>query len=178
MRLHKNGLLKSTTLATPEDSLLPMAAEDTNWFCGLNSNEYALSTCFMAGDSRVNSNPFAIIIHTIMMRNHNRIAKELNIRHPSLNDEQLFQKAKSINVDIYQRIVFDEWMPIVLGTAVTNEILRLNSKSANNNADYQIFNEYAVAASRFYLSMLPNELHNYVLDNASKSHRRYVLCYF
>lgn len=177
MRLLKNGFLKSTTLATSDDSLLPMAAENTNWFCGLNANENTLSTCFMAGDSRVNSNPFAIIIHTIMMRNHNRIAKDLKLRHPSLSDEQLFQKAKSINVDIYQRIIFDEWMPIVLGTATSNEILGnlgTKSKSFNNEADHLIFNEYAVAASRFYLSMMPNELRNYAIDSATESSRRYV----
>ncbi|XP_065371103.1 peroxidase [Calliphora vicina] len=168
MRLKQKGLLKSTSLGKSQDSLLPMAEEDTNWFCALIPDGGSNSTCFMAGDSRVNSDPFAIIIHTIMMRNHNRIAKELNIQHPDWNDDQLFQKAKSINIDIYHRIVIDEWLPVVLGTSMTNEIKMIKSRSVNNESLHQISNEYAIAASRFYLSMMPNELRNYAMDTGSE----------
>lgn len=165
MRLHQNGLLKFTNLGKIKNDLLPMAAEDSNWFCALAPENIVNSTCFMAGDSRVNSDPFAIIIHTIMMRNHNRIAKELNSQYPDWQDDQLFQKAKSINIDVYKRIVFDEWLPIILGTSMVNDIKRIDYKK-NMGVDAnellnQISNEYAVAASRFYLSMMPNELHNY-----------------
>ncbi|KAI8119521.1 Chorion peroxidase [Lucilia cuprina] len=176
MRLHQKGLLKSTSFGKSEDALLPIAAEDTNWFCALNPNDRENTTCFMSGDSRVNSNPFAIIIHTIMMRNHNRIAKDLGLQHPDWSDDQLFQKARSINIDIYQRIVLNEWLPVILGASMANEINSNKHEpnklsNVNNELVHQISNEYAVAASRFYLSMMPNELRNYAMDLRSESNK-------
>lgn len=138
-------------------------------FCALSPGDKVNATCFMAGDSRVNMNPFQILINTIFMRNHNRIATELKAKHPDWLDQQLFQNAKSINVAIYQSIVFNEWLPIILGTSMATKI-RGGSKNIENTQ--QISNEYAVAASRFYLSMMPNVLHNY----ARESENRSVLC--
>lgn len=168
MRLYKNGQLKSINTEKLEDSLLPLVTKDSHMFCALSPGDEVNSTCFMAGDSRVNRNPFAIVIYTILMRNHNRIANELQIKHPDWEDEQLFRTAKSINIDIYQRIVFNEWLPVILGASMTYEIKATIKSSRNPKksiTDQQISNEYAVAASRFYLSMMPNVLHNYAIES-------------
>lgn len=178
MRLHRMGLLKSTNFGSSQESLLPLTENDTNWFCALSAGEQFNSTCFMAGDSRVNSNPFTIILYTIMMRNHNLIAKELSLKHTGWQDEQIFRKAKSINIEIYKQIILNEWLPIVLGTSLAEDVKNVESNNADDEWQHQISNEYAVAASRFFLSMMPNELHNYADRTETESHNllRYVCC--
>ena len=176
MRSFKEGLLKSTPARNWNDALLPIAGEDSHWFCAREKYKNVNSSCFMSGDSRVNNNPFAILIYTVMMRNHNRIAKELNVLHPDWTDEQLFQRAKSINIEIYRRIIFNEWLPLILGDSMANEIKRNVNKvdTGNSNSEilYQVSNEYAVAASRFYLSMMPDRLTETNADD------RYFCTYF
>lgn len=162
MRSFKKGLLKTTTTGKWNEALLPVAEEDSHCFCARKNNDVANSTCFLAGDSRVNNNPLTISVYTIMMRNHNRIARELYFRHPDWKDEQLFQKAKSINIEIYRRIIFNEWLPQIVGDSMANEIIENTNKSDSDGFHAEVFdqvsNEYAVAASRFYLSMMPDEL--------------------
>ncbi|XP_013100002.1 chorion peroxidase [Stomoxys calcitrans] len=169
MRSHRNGYLKSTQDETIKNSLLPLVKEDKHQFCVRGSN----STCFMAGDSRVNSNPFTIAIYTIFLRNHNRLANELKQKYPKWNDEKLFQGAKAINIDIYQRIVLYEWLPIVLGPQEAEEIYQSHMKTENLGEPQQVSNEFAVAASRFYLSMMPDVLHSFpqVLEVTTESPR-------
>ncbi|ALC47693.1 Irc, partial [Drosophila busckii] len=162
MRTLNKGTLKSTS----NGDLLPLAtSEDGHSFCAWGSSENA-TTCFAAGDSRVNNNPYSILAYTIFMRNHNRIAAELAARHKSWDDEKLFHAAKSINIDIYRRIIMDEWLTEVLGAELAAEVHA--TKSAEQAAE--VSNEVGVAAIRFYLSMLPNVLHN-LADNEVQSAR-------
>lgn len=168
MRLGKDGLLKSTTADKIEDTLLPVVTKDQHLFCvpptDVAADVAGNSTCFVAGDSRVNSNPFAVVIYTIFMRNHNRLAGQLKRNFPHWNDEQLFQGAKQMNTDIYNNIVFDEWLPIVLGTRMANDI-KYHRSTASSTDHKHISNSYAVAASRFYLSMLPDALQSFGVES-------------
>ncbi|KAH8306325.1 hypothetical protein KR018_007826, partial [Drosophila ironensis] len=157
MRLLRDGLLKSTPSEERNHALLPMPSEtaDTEHsFCAWSAS--GNSSCFAAGDSRVNSNPFSILIYTIFMRNHNRVAKELKGSRPLWSDEQLFQAAKAVNVDTYRRVVMEEWLPTVIGRPLAGKVLSENS--AHGESPKEISNEFGVAALRFYYSMLPNEL--------------------
>ena len=67
------------------------------------------------GDERANEQLNLLALHTIWLREHNRVAKVLNRLNPNWNDETLFQEAKRIVVAEYQHIVFKEWLPLVLG---------------------------------------------------------------
>ena len=71
--------------------------------------------CFFAGDFRVNEQLNLIVLHTLFMREHNRLAEKLAELNPGWEDERLFQKARKINVAQYQHIVYKEWLPIILG---------------------------------------------------------------
>ena len=70
---------------------------------------------FVAGDVRANENSVLTSLHTLMMREHNRLAEELAIAHPDWTDEQLFQRARQINVAQMQAIVYNEYLPALLG---------------------------------------------------------------
>ncbi|BFF91654.1 chorion peroxidase [Drosophila madeirensis] len=160
MRTFVRGNLKSTSNGAHLNDLLPMTSDTDDKghsFCAWGAS--ANATCFAAGDSRVNSNPYSILVYTIFMRNHNRLAAELMERYPSWSDEKLFQSAKAVNVDIYRRVIMREWLPEVLGSQLATEVLATHQPSSRQSTP-EISNEFGVAASRFYFSMLPNELHN------------------
>lgn len=81
---------------------------------------------FVAGDHRANENPALASIHTLFVREHNRIANELSgiitqediYGYPDFNgdmDEALFQLAKRINEAQFQRIVHEEFIPVLTG---------------------------------------------------------------
>jgi len=159
LRALQGGLLKTTPRGEYDNALLPMATDTEGpSFCA--RERIGDGTCFAAGDSRVNSNPFSILIYTIFMRNHNKLAAELHQRNRRWNDEKLFQAAKAINVAIYRQVVLEEWLPAVLGGHLASEIRRKQYKRA-----LEVSNEFAVAAIRFYFSMLPNELQNLARNN-------------
>ncbi|XP_043653363.1 chorion peroxidase isoform X2 [Drosophila teissieri] len=159
LRLLEGGLLRSTPRGEFDNALLPIATDaEGPSFCA--RERIGDGTCFAAGDSRVNSSPFSILIYTIFMRNHNKVAAELRQRNPRWSDEKLFQAAKAVNVDIYRRVVIEEWLPEVLGQKLASEIRR-----KHGNRGLEVSNEFAVAAIRFYFSMVPNELQNLTKDN-------------
>ncbi|EDW96962.1 chorion peroxidase [Drosophila yakuba] len=159
LRLLEGGLLRSTPRGEFDNALLPIATDaEGPSFCA--RERIGDGTCFAAGDSRVNSSPFSILIYTIFMRNHNKVAAELHQRNPRWSDEKLFQAAKAVNVDIYRRVVIEEWLPEVIGQKLASEIRR-----KHGNRALEVSNEFAVAAIRFYFSMVPNELQNLTKDN-------------
>ena len=78
----------------------------------LNVNSFFLFT----GDIRANEHHGLTVMHTLWMREHNKIAKLLSQQYPSWTDEKLYQEARRIVIAEYQHIAFREWLPQVLGT--------------------------------------------------------------
>ncbi|KAK8387859.1 hypothetical protein O3P69_020046 [Scylla paramamosain] len=110
--------------------------------------------CFTAGDERVNEQIQLTIMHTIWMRFHNVIARELKRLNPYWDDETLFQEARRIVNAMYQHIIYNEWLPIVLGKDIMLErgLLPLRygfSSQYDPSVDPAIANEFATAAFRF-----------------------------
>ncbi|XP_014096726.2 salivary peroxidase/catechol oxidase isoform X1 [Bactrocera oleae] len=163
MRTWNNGQIKSTASVTPSEMYtdgLAVITGDWSNYCAFKNPSRVTSQCFMAGDSRVNKSPLTISIYTLFMRNHNQIAKKLTIKYPSWQDENLFRTAKAINIQIYRNIVFDEWVPNVLGEDVAGKIKEVSPNKGSVTVD-RISNEFGIAAMRFYMSMMPNYLQNF-----------------
>ena len=51
----------------------------------------SLQDCFFAGDFRVNEQLNLIVLHTLFMREHNRLATELRRMNPRWSDETVYQ---------------------------------------------------------------------------------------
>lgn len=152
MRTRINGELQISN-----DPLSPTLPEIDN----IESNNLCMhnttidTVCYRAGDSRVNVNPYVTTLYTIFLRAHNRIAKELAKEHPTWNDSQLFAYARRINIGIYQKIVYREWLNVVLGLTSASVI---NANATICNFDTMVSNEFATAGIRFYYSMMPGDL--------------------
>lgn len=146
IRAGRGGLLNVQGRALlPAD---PSAEEDS---CDATQRGFH---CFLAGDNRVNEQPDLAVIHTIWMREHNRLALQLAKINPHWDDETLFQEARRIVVAQMQHIVYNEWLPIIIGKEcmVNNDILprrQGHSRDYNPSVNAAILNEFATAAFRF-----------------------------
>ena len=72
---------------------------------------------FAAGDVRANENIALIAMHTIWVREHNRLCDELVADHPEWagQDEMIFQHARRMVIGMQQQITFTELLPKILG---------------------------------------------------------------
>lgn len=71
------------------------------------------SKYFVCGDVRANENPLLLAMHTLFLREHNRLCDEIKQSFPSWNDEQLYQRARKMIGAYLQNITFEEWLPSV-----------------------------------------------------------------
>ncbi len=71
----------------------------------------SLSKYYVAGDVRANENPLLIGLHTLFVREHNRICDELRENHPNWTGDQIYQRARKLVGAYIQNITFNEWLP-------------------------------------------------------------------
>lgn len=130
---------------------------DTNATSADDHRTDTATACYLSGDSRCNANPLVTPLYTLQLRAHNALARSLRRRKVHWSDERVFRRARRINTAVYKSIVFGEWLPIVVGAQMAEQI-----NGAQRNAKVTdaagISNEWATAAARFYYSMMPGEL--------------------
>jgi hypothetical protein len=67
-----------------------------------------------AGDGRNDENYALQVIQGLFLREHNRIARQLAAANPNLSDDELYARARRLNIAQYQAVVMYEWLPSVL----------------------------------------------------------------
>ena len=70
---------------------------------------------FIAGDERVNENIGLASLHTVFLREHNRLAEQVAARNPNLSGEEIYQTARKIVGAQIQAITYNEFLPVLLG---------------------------------------------------------------
>eukprot|EP00095_Tigriopus_kingsejongensis_P000372 maker-scaffold319_size207808-snap-gene-1.16 protein:Tk00372 transcript:maker-scaffold319_size207808-snap-gene-1.16-mRNA-1 annotation:"peroxinectin " len=128
---------------------------------------------FYSGDIRGTEMPGLASVHTMFLREHNRIARELKTLKPQLGDEELFQSSRRILIAQWQNIVYGEYLPVVLGPEVIkSNALDMSRSKYNPKIDPTTSNAFATAAFRFGHTQIQGLIHMMSsLGNISQSYR-------
>ncbi|XP_017679519.1 PREDICTED: myeloperoxidase-like [Lepidothrix coronata] len=78
------------------------------------TNPGANIPCFKAGDKRVTENLGLSAMHTIFLREHNRLVTELRELNPHWDGEKLYQESRKIVIAINQIITYRDYLPLLL----------------------------------------------------------------
>lgn len=147
LRKKAGGQLK--TLDLPHGQFMPLVADPTEK-CQVHSDD---ETCFHAGDVRANTHPQLTSMHTLWMREHNRVAGELSRLNPSWTDEMLYQETRRIVIAELQHITYEHWLPAVVG-ARDRSIYDFYDTGYNADVDPTVSNSLATAGLHFAHSLL------------------------
>ena len=114
----------------------------------------AINGNLMAGDLRALDMPGLATIHTLFLREHNRIARFLSSKYT--DDEEIYQQARRIVIAELQNIVYGEYLPVILGKeAIEKYELNVTEKTKyKKKMDPSIINSFATAAFRFGHSLI------------------------
>jgi peroxidase len=111
LRTFSGGLLKTSAgNLLPFNTLGLPNANDTHRFPD--------DQLFLAGDVRANENIELTSLHTLFVREHNRLAGQIATATPSLGDEQIYQLARRYVIGEIESITYNEWLPALLGRSL------------------------------------------------------------
>ncbi len=104
---------------------------------------------FVAGDVRANEQAGLAAMHTLFVREHNRLAAIIAEQNPSYDGDQIYQSARKVVGAQMQVITYNEFLPLLLGS---NAISAYDGY--DDEVDASITNEFSSAAYRLGHSML------------------------
>lgn len=110
-KLDGSGKLK-TSLSSNGEVILPLNVDKLN-----NAPDNSPDS-LLAGDIRANENSFLTALHSLFVREHNRLCDRILQEKPWFtgNDEYLFQHAKRIVSGEMQNITLGEFLPALIGS--------------------------------------------------------------
>ena len=107
----------------------------------------------MAGDERVNEQIHLTLLHTLYVRDHNRIATGLGQLNPHWDDERIYQETRHIVAGVTQHITLNEFLPLLLGDDLVNRYNLTESHGYWNGYDPDVHmgpsHGFSVGAFRF-----------------------------
>ncbi|KAF8785936.1 Peroxidasin like protein [Argiope bruennichi] len=177
LRTRKKGLMRHSIV---HDTTLLPESKDSGNACYAKHANYS---CFLSGDIRVNLLMPLMTVHTMWLREHNRLASELSQINPQWDDETLYQESRKITIAEYQHITYKEFLPIIFGSQRMKELGLLieEDKTYNGydeNTDAGIHNAFASAAFRFGHTLVQSNVQlrdeNYDIKSEIPLHDTYM----
>ena len=123
---------RATTLRTPSGGQLKTSAGNLmplNTF-GLpngTGGPFDPAQFYVAGDVRVNEQVGLTAVHTLFLREHNRLADQIAAANPGWGDEQIYQRARKLVGAEVQVITYKEFLPASVGIVRPERRQRLRS---------------------------------------------------
>jgi Animal haem peroxidase len=93
---NQNGLMRTITLPRVQGELLPLADRDF-MDCRRDPREHNIG-CFLAGDIRANEQVALLAMHTVWLREHNRVALQLRAVNPLWESDTIFHEARKVKI--------------------------------------------------------------------------------
>lgn len=153
LRLFENGKMQVGSKSKNGEDFLPRnRVSDIGTL--LENHGPSSDDQFVAGDVRANEQPMLIALHTLFMREHNRIATLLVDRFPCWKDEKVFQYSRKIIMSQIQQLTYQFFVPAILGTKHGLAPYR----GYQENVDPSIATFFSTCAFRFGHSMVPETL--------------------
>lgn len=140
----------SPFLATSAGDFLPF---NTGELTNANGPVPDPSSLFLAGDIRANEQVGLTAMHTLFVREHNRIARQLQQENPEANAETVFQMARRLVVAQIQIITFNEHLPALIGPDAIPPY-----RGYDPSINPTIYNEFSAAAYRLGHSMVNDQI--------------------
>ena len=113
-----------------------------------------LKNMFLVGDIRGNETTMLLSMHTVFLREHNRLCDLFVASDPSLagRDETIYQMARRRITGYMQHITCNEWLPIVTGRSFDTKY------AYDPTVDPSIVTEFSTSAFRFGHTVVPQQL--------------------
>ena len=96
---------------------------------------------YLAGDIRANEQVALTALHTVFVREHNRLADAIHSEYPGMSDEQIYQLARRIVGAEMQIITYREFLPALLGSGAPDS----SDYQYDPELDASITNSFATA---------------------------------
>ncbi|ELW62346.1 Thyroid peroxidase [Tupaia chinensis] len=129
-------------------ALLPFAPPP--WACAPEpgTRTAARAPCFLAGDSRASEVPSLTAVHTLWLREHNRLATALKALNAHWSADVAYQEARKIVGALHQVITLRDYVPKILGPeAFEHHVGPYRGYDATT--DPTVSNVFSTAAFRF-----------------------------
>jgi len=137
-------------LKTSAGNLLPF---NTDNLVNANGPVPDPSSLFLAGDIRVNEQVGLAAMHTLFVREHNRLAQILTSENPDADAETIFQAARRLVVAQIQIITYNEYLPALIGPNALPEYA-----GYDDSVNPTVYNEFSAAAFRLGHSMVSEQI--------------------
>lgn len=112
-----------------------------------------LEGLFVAGDVRANEQIGLIAMHTLFVREHNRLADIIAGQDPTLSGDEIYQLARRIVGAQNQAVTFNEFLPVLLGPDAMGAY-----SGYDPSVDPAVASEFSAAAFRVGHTMLSADL--------------------
>ncbi|MEO0324370.1 MAG: peroxidase family protein [Myxococcota bacterium] len=140
----------SGRLRTSEGNMLPF---NTTGLDNAAPPGMDAASLFVAGDFRANEQVGLAVLHTLFVREHNRLVAMLATEDPAAEGDELYERARALVGAEMQAITYNEFLPVLLGPDALPSY-----EGYDEDLEPDIANVFATAAYRVGHTMLSANL--------------------